>query len=187
MRNLLTASATPLAGLLVLETVPQQAAASVETVTFRADAFQQWTNMSADFVLEGHSRSCKHVVRGLHYQAGEHAQGKLVRVVQGAVWDVAVDLRRHSATFGQWYATTLSADNGRQLWIPPGFAHGFCALADQVDMLYKLTAYRHAESERCIHWQDPDLAIPWPLSDREARLSERDAAAGGFRQAAYYD
>lgn len=187
MHHLLTVSTTPLAGLCVLETVPHPAADGVEQVVFRADAFTQLTGWRPDFVLEGHSHSRMHVVRGLHYQAGAHAQGKLVRVVRGAVWDVVVDLRRPSATFGQWYGIHLSADNARQLWIPPGFAHGFCALADQVDMLYKLTAYRHPESERCIHWQDPDLAIQWPLTPGEARLSERDAAAGGFRHAAYYD
>ena len=130
--------------------------------------------LAGEFVQDNHSRSVKGVLRGLHYQI-EHAQGKLVRVVSGEVFDVAVDLRRSSATFGKWVAVTLSAENKRMLWIPPGFAHGFQTLSESAEFLYKSSDYWYPEHERCIVWNDPDLAIAWPL-DGEPQLAAKDRA-----------
>lgn len=118
--------------------------------------------LAAEFVQDNHSRSARGVLRGLHYQI-EHPQGKLVRVIAGEVFDVAVDLRKSSATFGTSVGITLSAENKRMLWIPPGFAHGFCVTSESAEFLYKTTDYWHPEHERCILWSDPDLAIAWPL------------------------
>lgn len=115
------------------------------------------------FVQDNHSLSHKGVLRGLHYQLNPHAQGKLVRVVQGKVWDVAVDIRRNSSTFGQWIGVELSAENMRQFWIPAGFAHGFIALEDNTQFLYKTTNYYAKEAERSLLWSDPELAIEWPI------------------------
>lgn len=125
------------------------------------------------FVQDNHSCSRKGVLRGLHYQLAPRAQGKLVRVTCGAVFDVAVDLRRSSPTCGQWVGVTLSAQNRRQLWIPEGFGHGFVALTDSAEFLYKTTDYYSREHERCIRWDDPSLGIQWP-SDAELSLSEKD-------------
>jgi dTDP-4-dehydrorhamnose 3,5-epimerase len=118
--------------------------------------------IDAEFVQDNHSRSRRGVLRGLHYQIRQ-SQGKLVRVTTGEIFDVAVDLRRRSATYGRWCGTRLSADNRCQLWIPPGFAHGFIALSEQADVLYKATDYYASDHERCIAWNDPDIAIDWPL------------------------
>ncbi len=128
--------------------------------------------ITADFVQDNHSKSKKNVLRGLHYQI-EHAQGKLVRVVAGAVYDVAVDLRRSSPTFGQWVGFTLSAEDKRMAWIPPGFAHGFCVTSDSAEFLYKTTDYYSPAHERTLLWNDPQLAIPWPL-DGEPLLAAKD-------------
>ncbi|SOY49477.1 dTDP-4-dehydrorhamnose 3,5-epimerase [Cupriavidus taiwanensis] len=129
--------------------------------SFNAAEFAQATGLLRDFVQDNHSRSHRGVLRGLHYQLG-HPQGKLVRVVSGEVYDVAVDVRRGSSTFGRWVGATLSADNGRQIWIPEGFAHGFLVMSDGADVLYKATDYYHPESEHCIRWDDPDIGIVWP-------------------------
>ncbi len=129
------------------------------------------------FVQDNHTCSARGVLRGLHYQLPPHAQGKLVRVVRGAVYDVAVDLRRGSPTFGRWTGDVLSADNRRQLWIPPGFAHGFLALEDETHFLYKTTDVYAKDCERAIRWDDPALGIRWPLAGRAPRLASRDAAA----------
>ena len=126
------------------------------------------------FVQDNHSRSAKGTLRGLHYQVEPFAQGKLVRVSRGRVWDVAVDVRPDSPSFAEWVAEELSADNFRMLYIPPGFAHGFVALEDNTDFLYKCTAEYDAASERGIRWDDPDLALPWPVA--EPLVSERDQA-----------
>lgn len=131
----------------------------------------------ARFVQENHSCSRRATLRGLHYQVGK-PQGKLVRVVHGEVYDVAVDLRRSSPTFRQWMHQTLSAENHKQLWIPPGFAHGFYVLSDSADVLYKCTSYYTAADDRSVRWNDPDLAIDWPLpSGRVPTLSAKDASA----------
>jgi dTDP-4-dehydrorhamnose 3,5-epimerase len=128
--------------------------------------------IDADFVQDNHSRSQKNVVRGLHYQI-EHAQGKLVRVTAGAVYDVAVDLRRSSPTFGRWVGFNLSAADKRMVWIPPGFAHGFCVTSDSAEFLYKTTDYYSPTHERTLLWNDPQLAIPWPVTG-EPLLAAKD-------------
>jgi len=140
--------------------------------SYNARDFAQATGLDVSFVQDNHSRSARGVLRGLHYQIRQ-PQGKLVRVVAGEVWDVAVDLRRASPTFGQWVGVTLSAANHRQLWIPAGFAHGFVVLSETAEFLYKTTDYYAPEHERCIAWNDPTLAIPWPLED-EPSLSAKD-------------
>lgn len=129
--------------------------------------------ISGEFVQDNHSRSARQVLRGLHYQI-KQPQGKLVRVIFGEVFDVAVDLRRSSPTFGKWVGANLSADNKRMLWIPPGFAHGFVVTSDYAEFLYKATDYYAPEHERTLAWNDPELAIEWPI-DREPILSGRDA------------
>lgn len=140
--------------------------------------------LHADFVQDNHSRSGRGVLRGLHYQI-RHAQGKLVRVVAGEVYDVAVDLRRSSPTFGRHVGLTLSADNRRMLWVPPGFAHGFCVTSDAADFLYKTTDYWHPEHERTLLWNDPALAIPWPVD--APLIAAKDAAGTPLARAETYD
>lgn len=141
--------------------------------SFNAKAFAEATGLQdLTFVQDNHSRSAKGVLRGLHYQI-EHAQGKLVRVTAGEVLDIAVDIRRSSPTFGRWVGVRLSAENARQLWIPAGFAHGFVVLSDYAEFLYKTTDYYTPAAERCIRWDDPDLAIDWELSDTP-QLSAKD-------------
>jgi dTDP-4-dehydrorhamnose 3,5-epimerase len=142
--------------------------------SFNAKVFAEATGCTLQFVQDNHSRSTRHVLRGLHYQI-EQAQGKLVRVTAGEVLDVAVDIRRSSPTFGQWTSARLSAQNNRQLWIPPGFAHGFTVLSDSADFLYKTTDYYAPSAERCIRWDDPRLAIDWEL-DGAPILSSKDQA-----------
>jgi dTDP-4-dehydrorhamnose 3,5-epimerase len=142
---------------------------------------------TAEFVQDNHSRSQQGTLRGLHYQI-RHAQGKLVRVVIGEVFDVAVDLRRHSPTFGRWTGAILSADNKQQLWIPPGFAHGFYALSDIVDLLYKVTDYFAPEWDRTIAWNDPQLNIAWPLVNNQPPiLSAKDAQGKLLAQADVFE
>ena len=141
--------------------------------SFNQRAFNEATGTDHAFVQDNHSRSGKGVLRGLHYQI-QQPQGKLVRVVRGAVFDVAVDLRKASATFGQWVGAELTEDNQHQLWVPPGFAHGFVVLSDSADFLYKTTDYYAPQYERCIAWNDPDLAIDWRL-EGEPSLSAKDA------------
>lgn len=151
--------------------------------SFNARDFAQATGLEVTFVQDNHSKSAYGVLRGLHYQI-QHPQGKLVRVTQGAVFDVAVDLRRNSPTLGQWAGVHLSADNKRQLWIPPGFAHGFLVLSDTAEFLYKTTDYYHPTFERSLLWNDPTLAITWPaLSDlsKGEREGETDEAKGNDR------
>jgi len=141
--------------------------------------------LDVEFVQDNHSRSSKNVLRGLHYQL-KQPQGKLVRVVAGEVFDVAVDLRRSSPTFGQWEGAILSDKNNYQFWIPPGFAHGFVVLSDTADFLYKTTDYYAPEHERCIKWNDPDIGINWPFSG-EPSLSDKDKQGVVFNQAETYD
>jgi dTDP-4-dehydrorhamnose 3,5-epimerase len=130
--------------------------------SFNVQDFTQCTKLNVQFVQDNHSKSAKGVLRGLHYQIG-HPQGKLVRVTQGEVFDVAVDLRRSSSTFGKWEGVVLSADNKRQLWVPPGFAHGFVVLSESAEFLYKTTDYYHPEFERSLLWNDPTVGIQWPI------------------------
>jgi dTDP-4-dehydrorhamnose 3,5-epimerase len=141
--------------------------------SFNARRFEALAGFRPSFVQDNHSRSQKNVLRGLHYQI-QHPQGKLVRVVAGEVYDVSVDVRRFSPTFGKWAGVHLSAENKRQLWIPEGFAHGFVVLSETAEFLYKTTDYWAPEHERCILWNDPQLAIAWPL-DGEPRVSAKDA------------
>jgi dTDP-4-dehydrorhamnose 3,5-epimerase len=148
--------------------------------------FTELTGADVDFVQDNHSRSARGVLRGLHYQIRQ-PQGKLVRVAQGAVFDVAVDLRRQSPYFGRWVGAVLSADNQRQMWVPPGFAHGFLVLSETADFLYKTTDYYAPEHERCIAWNDPVLAVAWPLEGLEPRLSARDMQGTPFAQADLFD
>lgn len=136
-----------------------------------------------NFVQDNHSSSQKGALRGLHYQLNPFAQAKLVRVVQGRAWDVAVDIRQHSPTFGQWVAAELTATNHRQFWIPAGFAHGFVALEDNTQFLYKTTSYYHKESERTILWNDDSLDINWPVEGLELKSTEKDCDGASFKQA----
>jgi dTDP-4-dehydrorhamnose 3,5-epimerase len=149
--------------------------------SFNQRAFQEASGLDLKFVQDNHSRSSQGVLRGLHYQI-EQPQGKLVRVVRGRVFDVAVDLRRSAATFGRWVGMELSEDTHRQLWIPPGFAHGFMVLSESADFLYKTTDYYAPEHERCVAWDDPQLGIEWPDSVTP-RLSAKDATGLPFLQA----
>ncbi|MBK5001591.1 5-epimerase [Pseudomonas sp. S31] len=149
--------------------------------SFNARAFAEQTGVDVAFVQDNHSRSQKGVLRGLHYQL-QNAQGKLVRVVQGEVLDVAVDIRKRSPTFGQWVAVRLSADNHRQLWVPAGFAHGFVVLSESAEFLYKTTDYYNPAAERCIRWDDPTLAIDWELAE-PPQLSAKDQAGVLFKDA----
>ena len=150
--------------------------------SFNQRAFDEAVGRHVEFVQDNHSRSAKGVLRGLHFQLPPYAQGKLVRVVQGRVFDVAVDVRRSSPTFGQWVGLELSGENRRQLWLPQGMAHGFLVLSDSADFLYKTTDYYAPAHERCIAWNDPDLAIDWQLVG-EPLLSAKDAAGQRFKDA----
>ncbi len=166
---------TAIAGVIIIEPKVFGDARGFFFESFNQKAFQQATGLEVDFVQDNHSRSAKGVLRGLHYQI-EQAQGKLVRVVRGAVFDVAVDLRQSSATFGKWVGAELSEDNKRQMWVPPGFAHGFLTLSESADFLYKTTDYYAPQFECCIAWNDPTLAINWPLAGSQPLISAKDQA-----------
>jgi dTDP-4-dehydrorhamnose 3,5-epimerase len=153
--------------------------------SFNQQAFKTATGLEINFVQDNHSRSARGVLRGLHYQL-EQAQGKLVRVVRGAVFDVAVDLRQASATFGQWVGAELSEENKRQMWVPPSFAHGFLTLSDSADFLYKTTDYYAPQFERCIAWNDPALAIDWPLAGKLPQISVKDQAGVALANASVF-
>ena len=149
--------------------------------SFNLRAFREATGLTVDFVQDNHSKSARNVLRGLHYQV-EQPQGKLVRVVQGEVFDVAVDIRKYSPTYGQWAGAILSAENKHQFWVPAGLAHGFLVLSETAEFLYKTTDYYAPAHERCIAWNDPDLAIDWPLAGSPV-LSAKDAQGMAFRDA----
>jgi dTDP-4-dehydrorhamnose 3,5-epimerase len=153
--------------------------------SFNARDFAEATGVTAAFVQDNHSKSARGVLRGLHYQI-EHAQGKLVRVIEGEVYDVAVDLRQSSATFGQFVGARLSADNHRQMWVPPGFAHGFVVLSETAQFLYKTTDYWYPAHERSLLWNDPALGIDWPI-DFAPQLAAKDAAAKLLADAELFD
>jgi len=148
--------------------------------SWNARDFVAATGIAATFVQDNHSRSQRGVLRGLHYQIVQ-PQGKLVRVARGSVFDVAVDLRKSSATFGRWVGAELSESNHRQLWVPPGFAHGFLVLSESADFIYKTTDYYAPQHERCLIWNDPEVGIDWPLAG-EPLLAGKDRAGLGLRQ-----
>jgi dTDP-4-dehydrorhamnose 3,5-epimerase len=152
--------------------------------SFNARDFREVTGLSVEFVQDNHSKSAQGVLRGLHYQIRQ-PQGKLVRVVQGAVFDVVVDLRKSSPTFGRWAGEVLSADNHKQLWVPPGFAHGFVALSDTAEFLYKTTDYWYPEHERCLLWNDLAVGVDWPVA--APRLAPKDAAGKPLAEADLFD
>ena len=149
--------------------------------SYNERAFCQLPGLNIEFVQDNHSQSSKNVLRGLHYQISQ-AQGKLVRVIRGRVYDVAVDLRKSSPTFGQWVGAELSGENHLQFWIPPGFGHGFLVLSGEAEFLYKTSDYWAPEHERCIRWDDPDLAIDWPLQG-EPVLSDKDRQGDSLKNA----
>jgi len=144
--------------------------------SFNQRVFEDAVGRKVEFVQDNHSKSSKGVLRGLHYQLAPHAQGKLVRCVAGEVFDIAVDMRRSSTTFGQWVGVNLSAENKRQLWIPEGFAHGFLVLSETAEFVYKTTDYYQPQSERAVRYDDPQLNIQWPFTD-DLKLSPKDEAA----------
>jgi dTDP-4-dehydrorhamnose 3,5-epimerase len=150
--------------------------------SFNQKAFEEATSLSPTFIQDNHSRSSKGVLRGLHYQLPPKAQGKLVRVTQGEVFDVAVDIRKSSSTFGKWVSQILSADNKRQIWIPQGFAHGFLTITETAEFLYKTTDYYSPEHERSIRWDDSDIGIDW-VKNVIPILSTKDAKAPGLKDA----
>jgi dTDP-4-dehydrorhamnose 3,5-epimerase len=178
-----TVTATPLAGVLVLEPKVFGDARGFFFESFNARDFAQATGLDVEFVQDNHSKSSKGVLRGMHYQT-QHAQGKLVRVTQGAVFDVAVDIRQSSSTYGKWFGLELSAENKKQLWIPAGLAHGFLVTSESAEFLYKTTDYYYPEFEASLLWSDPDLAIHWPLDllDASPTLAAKDAAAKKFKE-----
>lgn len=151
--------------------------------SFSKKTFKELTGLHEEFVQDNHSTSSKGVLRGLHYQIKPNEQGKLVRVIEGAVYDVVVDIRPNSPTFGTWVGTTLSSNERQQLWIPPGFAHGFIALTQSAQFVYKTTKYYAKESERTILWNDPDLSIDWPDVGMDPHLSTKDASAPQLKDA----
>lgn len=154
---------------------------------FNRRRFEESTGDAAEFVQDNQSQSRRGVLRGLHYQVSPSAQGKLVSCVVGEVYDVAVDIRRSSPTFGEWFGTVLSAENRRQLWIPIGFAHGFLAITDGAELFYKTTDYYDPSAERAIIWNDPQLGIDWPLGGGEPVVSPKDAAAPLLGDAQVFD
>lgn len=157
------------------------------TESWNEQRFNEATGNTLRFVQDNHSRSARGVLRGLHYQLSPHAQGKLVRCVAGAVFDVAVDLRKSSPNFGKWVGVELTADNHRQLWIPPGFAHGFLVLSETADFLYKTTDYYAPQAEGCVRWDDPAIGIEWPDTGITPLLADKDAQAPLLAQALHFD
>lgn len=172
---------TDIEGVLILEPRVFGDARGFFMESFNAKTFNELVGHEVNFVQDNHSRSAKGVLRGLHFQKAPHAQGKLVRVTAGAVFDVAVDIRKDSPSFGRWAGVELSADNHRQFWIPPGLAHGFLVLSDSADFLYKTTDYYAPQAEGALRWDDPDLAIAWPDIGMAPQLSAKDAVAGFLR------
>jgi dTDP-4-dehydrorhamnose 3,5-epimerase len=171
-----------LGGLKIIEPVVHSDERGFFFESFQVQRYAELAGISATFVQENHSHSSRGVLRGLHYQL-QHPQGKLVRVASGEIFDVAVDLRRSSASYGQWMGIVLSSSNRRQLWIPPGFAHGVFVLSASADLLYKTTDYYHADDEHCLSWQDPSVAIDWPFDDVSPIVSARDKDGKSLAQA----
>ena len=179
------ATQTAISDLLIIEPKVFGDARGFFFESFNQREFERLVGREAIFVQDNHSRSAQHVLRGLHYQI-KQPQGKLVRVVAGEVFDVAVDIRQSSPTFGQWEGMVLSAGNKRMLWIPEGFAHGFVVLSEYAEFLYKTTDYWAPEHERSILWNDPDLAIDWHLAGAAPLLSGKDQAGKPFREAVLF-
>jgi dTDP-4-dehydrorhamnose 3,5-epimerase len=177
---------TPIDGVMVLEPKVFGDARGFFFESFNSREFEQATGLKETFVQDNHSKSAKGVLRGLHYQV-QHAQGKLVRVTQGTVFDVAVDIRKGSLTFGQWFGCELSAENKKQMWIPAGLAHGFLVTSESAEFLYKTTDYYHPEFERSLLWNDPIVGIQWPLDLVGAAplLATKDATALTFEQSKF--
>jgi dTDP-4-dehydrorhamnose 3,5-epimerase len=176
------ANATDIDGVFMIEPKVFGDARGFFLESFNEDAFAAAIGKQVAFVQDNHSRSARGVLRGLHWQEEPHAQGKLVRVTNGAVFDVAVDLRRASSTFGRWTGAELSGDNHRQMWIPPGLAHGFLVLGESADFLYKTTDYYAPAAERTICWDDPELAIAWPDVAMAPIVSAKDASGISFAE-----
>jgi dTDP-4-dehydrorhamnose 3,5-epimerase len=172
---------TTISDVLVIEPKVFSDARGFFFESFNQKAFNEATGLNLNFVQDNYSRSAKGVLRGLHYQI-QQPQGKLVCVVRGAVFDVVVDIRKGSPTFGKWEGIELTEDNHKQMWVPPGLAHGFVVLSDSADFLYKTTDYYAPEYERCIAWNDPEIGIPWP-ADLKPRLSAKDTAGQLFASA----
>jgi len=185
MGGLVKVETTSLDGVLVLEPRVFGDARGFFFESFNARAFRQATGLDAVFVQDNHSRSARNVLRGIHYQVAR-PQGKLVRVASGRIFDVAVDLRRSSPTFRRWTGVEMSADDHRQLWVPPGFGHGFVVLSESADVLYKTTDYWYAEHDRSLLWSDPAIGIRWPVSGAPI-VSDKDAAAPLLAQADLFD
>lgn len=173
---------TSVEGVLVLEPKVFGDARGFFYESFNRQAFEAATGLNVDFVQDNHSKSARDVLRGLHFQLAPRAQGKLVRVVQGEVFDVAVDIRKDSPTYGKWHGEILSAENRKQMWIPAGLAHGFLVLSESAEFLYKTTDYYAPELERCLRWDDPGLSIAWPLEGRQPLVSAKDAQGMSFDQ-----
>ena len=169
---------TVIADVLVLQPKVFGDARGFFLESFNQNAFDAAVGHHVNFVQDNHSRSARGVLRGLHFQKGAKAQGKLVRVTAGAVFDVAVDIRRDSPTFGRWVGVELSGENHRQLWVPPGLAHGFLVLSETADFLYKTTEFYSPADEGAVRWDDPDLGIAWPALGQPPTLSAKDATAG---------
>ena len=168
---------TAIEGVLILEPAVFGDKRGFFLESFNQRVFDDLVGHHVTFVQDNHSRSNKGVLRGLHFQREPHAQGKLVRVAQGSVFDVAVDIRKGSPTYGRWVGVELSVQNQKQMWIPPGLAHGFLVTSASADFLYKATAYYAPQAEGSIRWDDPDLAIEWPLNGIQLALSTKDASA----------
>jgi dTDP-4-dehydrorhamnose 3,5-epimerase len=178
---------TAIEGVLILEPKVFGDERGFFMESFNQKAFNEAVGDEVIFVQDNHSRSSQGVLRGLHYQLPPHVQGKLVRVTQGAVFDVAVDIRRSSLTFGRWVGAELSGQNHRQLWLPPGMAHGFLVTSENADFLYKTTDYYAPQAEGCIRWNDPAIGIAWPALRKPPTLSGKDAAAPQLADARCFD
>jgi dTDP-4-dehydrorhamnose 3,5-epimerase len=182
----ITVTPTSIDGVLVIEPKVFGDERGWFTESFNAQDFSDATGLSVEFVQDNHSFSRQSTLRGMHYQL-EKTQGKLVRVISGAVFDVAVDLRRSSPTYGKWMGLELSAENHKQLWIPAGLAHGFLVLSPAAEFLYKTTDYYHPQSEVCLAWNDPSIAIQWPLAlDTRPNLNTKDSAGLSWAQVAKF-
>lgn len=180
-------SPTALPEVLLFEPEVFRDARGFVVESFNQRVFEAALGQAARFVLDVHSRSLRGALRGLHYQLPPHAQGKLVRVMAGRVFDVAVDVRRSSPNFGHWFGVELNAEQAQQVWIPPGFAHGFLALSETADVLYKTTSYYAPGAAGSVRWDDPDIGIEWPQTDLPPTLSARDAQAPRLAEALVFD